>query len=729
MIETPPVSPVPDVAPVAVSFEVDGMTCASCAVRIERVLGKQAGVESAVVNYTGAEAVVKLDPSANVGELTAAIDKLGYHLTERLPDDDREAPTHRYEREFLFQRRNLAWAAVFTIPLILVMLLGDGSNGAKVAMWVLATPVVFVFGWQFHRNALLRLRALDTSMDTLVSMGTLAAYGYSVWAVFAEEKVFFETAALIITFILLGRFFEARAKGSASQAISRLLELGAKEARILRNGVETLVPAETVRPGDLMVINPGEKVPTDGRINAGRSSFDESLLTGESLPVDKGPDDLVFGATINHQGRVIVEATAVGTDTALSQIARMVESAQASKAPAQRLADRVSSIFVPIVIVASLATGIVWLAVSGEVETALRNAVAVLIIACPCALGLATPTAIMVGSGRGAELGILFKTAEVFERTRTVDTIAFDKTGTITTGRMTVDTMETTVDPDRFLTLVASLESASGHPVARALTLAAEEQGLALHPPTEVEELAGGGIRGTVDSTAVAVGSTTLITSLGTDVSAEVHQRVGDLEGRGRTVFLAAWNGEVRGLVAVVDAPRPAVAAAIRELSAMDIDLVMVTGDNPVTANAVAREVGIRRVLDQVRPAEKAAAVEALQQQGEIVAFVGDGVNDAPALTQADLGLAVGSGTDIAIEAGDVVLLSGDPKLVVTAVRLARRTHRTISQNLFWAFFYNAAAIPLAALGQLDPSVAALAMAFSSVSVVSNSVRLRRFGK
>jgi len=728
MIETPAATHV-EAEPVPVSFEVDGMTCASCAVRIERVLGKQDGVETAVVNYTGAEARVTLDPTANIGELTAAIDKLGYHLTEITPEDEREAPSHRHEREFVFQRRNLAWAAAFTIPLIALMLLTDGEDAAKVAMWILATPVVFVFGWQFHRNAFLRLKALDTSMDTLVSIGTLAAYGYSVWAIFAEEKVFFETAALIITFILLGRFFEARAKGSASHAISRLLELGAKEARILRNGVETMVPAETVRPGDLMVVNPGEKVPTDGLINAGRSSFDESLLTGESMPVDRGPGESVYGATINHQGRVVVEATAVGWDTALAQIARMVEAAQASKAPAQRLADRVSSVFVPIVILLAIGTGLVWLAVNGEVETALRNAVAVLIIACPCALGLATPTAIMVGSGRGAELGILFKSAEVFERTRTVDTIAFDKTGTITSGRMTLDTIESSDGADHFLTLVASLESASGHPIARALTLAAEEQGLELTPPTEVEELAGGGIRGRVGDADLVVGNASLMSEQGFPLSAERMQQVAALEAGGRTTFLAGWGGEIRGLVAVVDAPRPAVGAAMTELSAMDIDLVMVTGDNPVTANAVAREVGIERVLDSVRPAEKAAAVETLQQQGEIVAFVGDGVNDAPALTQADLGLAVGSGTDIAIEAGDVVLLSGEPKLVVTAVRLARRTHRTISQNLFWAFFYNAAAIPLAALGQLDPSVAALAMAFSSVSVVTNSVRLRRFGR
>jgi len=713
----------------SVEFAVEGMTCASCAVRIERVLGKQDGVESAVVNYPGAGATVILDPGANVDQLTAAIDKLGYQLTEITEDDEREVPTERFDRDVRFQRRNLAWAAAFTIPLMLIMLLTDGGDAVRLTVWALATPVVFVFGWQFHRNAWLRLRAFDTSMDTLVSVGTLAAYSYSVWAVFADEEVFFETAALIVTFILLGRYFEARAKGSASQAISRLLELGAKEARLLRNGVETLVPAETVRPGDLMVVNPGEKIPTDGLINAGRSSFNESLLTGEALPVDKGPGDVVYGATINHQGRVVVEATAIGSDTALAQIAHMVERAQASKAPAQRLADRVSSVFVPVVILVAITTGIVWLAVSGEVETSWRNAVAVLIIACPCALGLATPTAIMVGSGRGAELGVLFKTAEVFERARTIDTVAFDKTGTITSGRMTVEHIETTVDPDRFVTLVGSLESASGHPVARAVTLEAEERDLTLIPPTDVEELPGGGIRGTVDTTAVQIGNVRLLESLGIPVSGEMKQQISRLESGGRTVFVAAWNGEVRGHVALVDAPRPGVSAAMTDLRAMDIDLVMVTGDNPVTAQAVAKDVGIGRVLDSVVPAEKAAAVAALQQEGEIVAFVGDGVNDAPALTQADLGMAVGSGTDIAIESGDIVLLSGDPRQVVTAVKLARRTHRTIGQNLFWAFFYNAAAIPLAAFGQLDPSIAALAMAFSSVSVVLNSVRLKRFAR
>ncbi len=712
---------------VEVAFDIDGMTCASCAVRIERVLQRQDGVTSAVVNYAGQDAVVQVASSGDVPALESAIEKLGYRLTPIVEGEVRETPTEKYDAVVRFQQRNVALAAVFTAPLLLVAWFGNGGTAAKVAMWALATPVVFVFGWQFHRVALKRARLFDTSMDTLVSMGTLAAYGYSVWAVFAEEKVFFETAALIVSFILLGRFFEARAKGSASQAISRLLELGARQARVVRNGVETMIPIESVRPGDIMVVNPGEKIPTDGVVHAGRSSVDESLLTGEAAPVDRGPGDVVYGATVNHEGRIAVEARAVGADTALAQIAHVVEAAQASKAPVQRLADKVSSVFVPLVIVIAFTTGAFWLAINGEVETALRNAVAVLIIACPCALGLATPTAIMVGSGRGAELGVMFKSAEVFERTRDIDTVAFDKTGTITTGRMTVDVIETAADHDSFLRDVASLESASGHPVARAVTLAAEEMDLTLTAPTEVENLPGGGLRGAVNGKAMVVGNLELMDSLGVETPDRVRAWVADIETKGRTSFIAAWGGEARGAIALVDAPRPNAATVMSELRAMGVDLVMVTGDNAVTAESVAREVGIRRVMYQVKPEAKATAVSRLQEGGEVVAFVGDGVNDAPALTQADLGMAVGSGTDIAIEAGHVVLMSGQPGLVITAIRLARRTHRTINQNLFWAFFYNAAAIPLAASGRLDPSIAALAMAFSSVSVVANSLRLRRF--
>ena len=722
MIEAPPTEEV-----VEVTFDIDGMTCASCAVRIERVLQRQDGVTAAVVNYPGQDAVVKAVAPVDVPALESAVEKLGYLLTPVVEGEVRETPTEKYDAAVRFQQRNVSWAAIFTAPLLLLAWFGEGGTGSKVAMWALATPVVFVFGWQFHRVALKRARALSTSMDTLVSMGTLAAYGYSVWAVFAEEKVFFETAAVIVAFILLGRFLEAKAKGSASQAISRLLELGAKQARVLRSGAETMIPIESVRPGDIMVVNPGEKIPTDGLVNAGRSSVDESLLTGEAAPVDRGPGDVVYGATVNHEGRIAVEATAVGADTALAQIARVVEIAQASKAPVQRVADKVSSVFVPLVIAIAIITGAAWLAIDGEVETALRNAVAVLIIACPCALGLATPTAVMVGSGRGAELGVMFKSAEVFERTRDIDIVAFDKTGTLTTGRMTVDVIETALDQDSFLGDVASLESASGHPVARAVTLAAEEQGLTLSQPTEVENLPGGGIRGRVNGNFMVVGSINLMDALGIETPDSVRAWAADIETKGRSSFIVGLEGKARGAIALVDAPRPNVAAVMSELRAMGVDLVMVTGDNAVTAESVARQVGIRRVMYQVSPEAKARAVSRLQKGGEIVAFVGDGVNDAPALTQADLGMAVGSGTDIAIEAGHVVLMSGEPGLVVTAIGLARRTRRTINQNLFWAFFYNAAAIPLAASGRLDPSIAALAMAFSSVSVVANSLRLRRF--
>ncbi len=695
--------------------------------RIERVLQRQEGVRSATVNYAGHDAVVRAASSVNISGLESAVERLGYQLRRVVEGTERETPVAKYDAEVAFQRANFFWAAVFTVPLLLIAWFGKADTTAKLAMWVLATPVVFVSGWQFHRVALIRARALGTSMDTLVSMGTLAAYGYSVWAVFAEEKVFFETAALIVSFILLGRFLEARSKGRASEAISKLLELGAKQARVLRGGAETMVPIESVRPGDLMVVNPGERIPTDGVVTAGRSSVDESLLTGEAVPVERGPGDLVYGGTVSHEGRLAVEAKAIGRDTALAQIARVVEAAQASKAPVQRMADRVSSFFVPVVIVIAAITAAVWLAINGEAETALRNAVAVLIIACPCALGLATPTAIMVGTGRGAELGVMFKSADVFERTGDVETVAFDKTGTLTSGRMTVDVIETALDKDAFLAEVASLESASGHPVARAVTLAAEERDLTLTPPTRVENLAGGGIRGSVNGNPMVVGSLNLLESLGIETPDRVRAWAADMETKGRSTFIAGWDGRAQGAIALVDAPRPNVASDMLELRQMGVDLVMITGDNAVTAESVAREVGIRRVMYQVKPEAKAAAVRRLQEEGEVVAFVGDGVNDAPALTQADLGIAVGSGTDIAIEAGHVVLMSGRPGLVATAIRLARRTHRTINQNLFWAFFYNAAAIPLAATGRLDPSIAALAMATSSVSVVANSLRLRHF--
>jgi cation-transporting ATPase V/Cu+-exporting ATPase len=714
--------------PDQITLDVEGMTCASCALRIERVLSKQDGVESAVVNFAGQEARVGIAPGTDVAALEAAVAKLGYQASLMADDDERESVVERYETEVRYQRKNVLLAALFTVPAFLLTMFGPEEQWATAVVWGLITPVEFIFGWQFHRNAGIRLRSFGANMDTLVSMGTLAAYGYSVWAFFADQPVFFETAGWIITFILLGRYFEARSKGRASQAIARLLELGAKEASVLRDGVEATVPITDVRPGDLMVVRPGEKIPTDGTITEGGSSVDESMLTGESVPIDKGPGDEVFGATLNQQGRVVVEATRVGADTALAQIVRLVEEAQATKAPIQKLADQISGIFVPAVLLIAAGTLAVWLATSGNVADSMRAAVAVLIIACPCALGLATPTAIMVGGGRGAELGVLFKNADIFERTRTIDTIVFDKTGTLTRGAMTLTSIEAD-DESLALYLAGSLEAASEHPVGKAVALGAEEREIVLGPVTDFEALPGLGVRGIVDNTVVTVGREKLLADTGLMVPDRYRHAAAAMEESGHTAFLAGWGGEARAALAVADTLRDSAAAAVTSLSERGANVVMITGDNLRTAETIAAQVGIDRVMAEVLPGDKAAEVARLQQQGAVVAFVGDGVNDAPALTQADLGMAVGSGTDVAIEAGDIVLMSGDPGLADTALRLAAATFRTIRQNLFWAFAYNTAAIPLAAAGVLNPMIAAAAMALSSVSVVTNSLRLRRFGR
>ena len=766
-----------------VTFDIEGMTCASCAMRIERVLGKQEGVESAVVNLTGKEAKVQVHSGIDVLDLAAAVEKIGYGATEVVEDEERESLADRYDAETQYQRRMAIGAAILTIPAFLLMMFGPGGHGGamddaiilgpvaeseldagvvvedmdmtgmdmgdmdmddmagmdmagmdmgggetwpNLVIWILVTPVVFLFGWQFHRAAFVRLRSGGANMDTLISMGTLAAYFYSIWAFFAGEPVFFETAAWIITFILLGRYFEARSKGRASSAITRLLELGAKEATVLRDGAEVTVPIDQVVPGDRMVIRPGEKVPTDGVLLEGSSAFDESMLSGESKPVDKAPGDDVFGATINQHGLIVVEATRIGSETALAQIVRLVEDAQTSKAPIQRLADRISGIFVPVVVLIAAATLTGWLLINGNVPEAVQAAVAVLIIACPCALGLATPTAIMVGSGRGAELGILFKNAEIFERARVVDTVVFDKTGTLTRGAMTLSRLVTDDEP-LALRLVGSTESASEHPIARAVTLGAEERGAELVLPSDFDNLPGRGVRGTVDGVEVAVGSAKLMAELGLLVPERFEDALEEMELAGDTAFLAGWDGEVRAALAVADTVRESSARAIAALHEKGLTTGMLTGDNRRTADTIAGQIGIDRVMAEVLPGDKSAEVARLQAEGEQVAFVGDGVNDAPALVQADLGMAVGTGTAVAIEAGDVVLMNGDPELAVTALSLAGRTFQVIRQNLFWAFAYNTAAIPLAAAGLLHPMIAASAMAMSSVSVVGNSLRLRRF--
>ena len=593
----------------------------------------------------------------------------------------------------------------------------------------LVTPVEFVFGWQFHRVAAKQLRSFGANMDTLVSVGTLSAYLFSIWAMFAGGAVFFETAGAIITFILLGRFFEARAKGRASAAITKLLELGAKEARVLRDDSEVMVPIDEVRSGDLMVIKPGEKIPTDGVVVEGSSAVDESMLTGESRPVDKSTGLDVFGATLNQQGLLTVRATRIGKQTALQQIVKLVADAQASKAPIQNLADRVSGIFVPIVILIAITTFAVWMAVDGEIESAVRAAVAVLIIACPCALGLATPTAIMVGSGRGAELGVVFKGAQIFERARSIDTVVFDKTGTLTRGLMSLAEVDTDEDLATFLYLAGSVEAGSEHPVARAVALGAEEHDIELAAPQEFRNFPGNGVVGTIDGTVVTVGSAKFLADHGHHIPERYSDSLDRFAAAGQTAFLVGWGGEVKGTLSVADVVRETSAPAVAHLLSLGVRVAMLTGDNKLTADSIARSVGIDHVMAEVMPGEKAAEVARLQAEGRQVAFVGDGINDAPALTQADLGMAVGTGTDIAIEAGDVILMSGDPALTDTAMRLARATFTTIKQNLFWAFFYNTAMIPLAALGFLNPMFAAAAMASSSVTVVTNSLRLRRFGK
>ena len=714
----------------SITFDVDGMTCASCALRIERVLGKQDGVETAIVNYAGHEARAEVGPDVDVEALRAAVAKIGYEIDPVVAGEERVSVTVRYDKEVDYQRKNLIGAAGLTVPVFLLAMFGPDETWNFALQAVLTTVVVFGYGWQFHKATWKQVTSLSPAMDTLVSVGTITAWAYSLYAMFEGSAVFFDTAAMITTLILLGRFFEARAKGRASRAITKLLELGAKQARVVRDGSEVMVDVGEVMVGDTVVVLPGEKIPTDGRVTIGSSSVDESMLTGESMPVEKVPGDDAFGATINQQGRLEIEVLKIGDATALAQIVRLVEDAQATKAPVQRLADRVSAVFVPTVLVIAAVVFVAWMIASGgDLPVALRNAVAVLIIACPCAMGLATPTAIMVGSGRGAELGVLFKNAEVFERARSVDVVVFDKTGTLTRGAMTLTDVVTDENEKHFLALAGSVEAASEHPIGKAVALGAEERDVELSTPTGFSALRGQGVVGTVDDIEVTVGKAKLMAERGLQIPERYTDAMERIEIAGNTAFLVGWHGTVQGTIGVADTVRASSAQAISALKDMSVDVIMLTGDNRRTAETIASEIGITTVIAEVLPGDKAEEIRRLQHDGHSVGFVGDGINDAPALTQADLGMAVGSGTDVAIEAGDVVLMSGDPMLAVTSLRLARRTFSTIKENLYWAFGYNTAAIPLAALGFLNPMIAAGAMAFSSVSVVTNSLRLRRFGQ
>jgi heavy metal translocating P-type ATPase len=701
-------------------LDVLGMTCGSCAVRVEKTLNKQPGVRASV-NFATGEALVHLSEEAPAFDvLREAVKDRGYDI--QLHIDESEEAARREERAWL-RRLLVAWP--LGIATFLVSFLWTDEMWARWAAFAMATPVQFYSGWPFLRGAAIRARRFSANMDTLIAVGTLAAYGYSVWALLGDRgDLYFDTAAVIIAFIALGRWLEARAKGRASEAIKRLLELGAKDARVLRNGKELRVPVDAVKVGWTLKVLPGEKVPVDGRVIDGASAVDESMLTGESVPVEKQPGDQVAGATLNVDGVLVIEATHVGEDTALAQIAKLVAEAQGSKAPIQRLADRVAGVFVPVVMGIAAFTALAWYLVDGSLEAALVPAVAVLIIACPCALGLATPAALMVGTGRGAQMGILIRGAEILERSKSVNTVVFDKTGTLTEGRMHLVDVFGCAEA---LEHAVAVEAGSEHPIARAIVEGARERGLEIPEVRGFRAVPGRGARAAYDGLEVLVGRRSFVEEAGVRVPPSIDGAAERLEAEGKTVVWGGWDGVAQAVYAVADTLKQGAAETVEALHALGIEVVMLTGDNRVTAEAIAGQVGVDRVLAEVHPEDKVEVIRRLQAEGRVVAMVGDGINDGPALAQADLGIAIGTGTDVAIEASDITLIGSDLHGVVTAIRLSRRTFRTIAENLFWAFGYNVAAIPLAAFGLLSPVIAGAAMAASSVSVLANSLRLRRF--
>ena len=742
-VTTLPAVPLVEESTTEVELDISGMTCASCANRIERKLNKLEGV-TASVNYATEKAAVSAPANVDTQTLLDTVEAAGYAARLSHRDNPEAADTSL--------GRRLVVAAALSLPIVVLAMVSAWQfTGWQWFSLALATPVVVWAAWPFHRAAYVNLRHGGTTMDTLVSVGVLAAYGWSLVALFfgsagelgaqhdmhltvertsGLSNIYLEAAAGVTTFLLAGRWLEHRAKRQAGAAFRALLELGAKEVTVLtgpaRASVETLRPIESLRVGERFLVRPGEKVATDGIVEFGTSSVDVALLTGEPVPVEIGVGDAVVGASLNVGGRLVVRATRVGGDTHLAQMARLVEQAQHGKAQVQRLADRISSVFVPVVIVLSAATLWGWLALGNGPGAAFSAAVAVLIIACPCALGLATPTALLVGTGRGAQLGILIKGPEVLESTRRIDTVVLDKTGTVTTGRM--DLVEVVAgsdtNPTEVRRVAAALEAGSEHPIARAI--------VAAHPgtPEQVADFrshAGLGVTGTVAGVRAVIGRPGLLAEHGIDLPEELRAAVETAEALGRTAIVIGWDGQAHGMLAVADSLKPTSAEAVNDLRALGLHPILLTGDNERAARAIAAEVGITEVIAGVLPDGKVSAVKRLQAEGRVVAMVGDGVNDAAALAQADLGLAMGTGTDAAIEASDLTLVRGDLRVAADAVRLSRRTLAIIKGNLFWAFAYNVAAIPIAAAGLLTPMLAGAAMAFSSVFVVTNSLRLRAF--
>ena len=732
-----------------VELPINGMTCASCANRVERTLNRLDGV-TASVNYATEKATVEFDETAVAPEqLVAAVEAAGYEAT--LPSSEPTAADEELDETAGLRQRLLVSLALMLPVLAMAMIPPLQFDNWQWLSLTLAAPVVVWGAWPFHRAAWANLRHATATMDTLISVGVLAAFAWSLYALFlgdagmpgmtmdfqlipdrgsGAEEIYLEVATAVTVFMLAGRYFEARAKQRAGAALTALLELGAKDvARLDADGNEQRVPVEQLAVGDRFVVRPGEKVATDGVVEAGVSAVDQSQLTGEPVPAEKRPGDEVAGASVNAGGRLIVRATKVGADTALAQIASLVVDAQSGKAPVQRLADRVSGIFVPFVIGLAVATLGFWIVAGEDLAFAISAAVAVLIIACPCALGLATPTALLVGTSRGAQLGLLIKGPEVLESTRKVDTIVLDKTGTVTSGRMSLVDVVPAGGQDRreLLGVAGALEDASEHPIAQAIARAARDE-LGTLPALEgFANHEGLGVEGVVDGHGVVLGRAAFMAGWSVPIPAELDAARQAAEAHGRTAIVAAWDGAARGVLVVADTLKPTSAEAVSALKALGLRPVLLTGDNEATARAVAAEVGIDEVIAEVLPSEKADVIRSLQREGRVVAMVGDGVNDAPALAQADLGLAIGTGTDVAIEASDLTLVSGDLRAAADAIRLSRATLRTIKQNLAWAFGYNIAALPLAAAGLLNPLIAGLAMALSSLSVVANALRLRRF--